>query len=151
MSLFFHLFSFNVGHIGVKTSSVWVSLPIFVSSSWIFSSLDDVASLISSIINIQVIVYLKVFKIYMVAHFSSSLCKYRRIRFIFAFLTSLEYSPVTCKASIRLSGSTSFVQYNACCCSDLCSINVWGTLCKNTLSLIFYKNHSKKSNKIWDT
>ena len=29
-SLLFHLFAFNVGHIGVETSSVWVSLSIFV-------------------------------------------------------------------------------------------------------------------------
>ena len=123
-SLFFHVFTFNAGHIGFETSSVWVSLSIFVFSSWIFSSLDGDASLASSILNIQIVVYfMMVFRIYMVAPSStSSLCKYCRILVIVAFFTSFEYPPVTRKASIRFSGSTSFLQYNACCCSDLCSI-----------------------------
>ena len=52
-----------------------------------------------------------VFKIYMVAPSSSltsSRCKYRRILLIVAFFTSLEYPPVSCRASIKFSGSTCF-------------------------------------------
>ena len=57
------------------------------------------------------------FRIFIVAPSSSTsiLCKYRRILIIVAFLTSLEYPPVTRKASIRFPGSTSIFQYNACC------------------------------------
>ena len=123
-SLFFHFFSFNVGHIGFETSLLYVVLSIFVASSWIFSSLNDVTSLTNSLINKKIIVYLMmVFMIYIFAFSASSCCKYYCIIFIvFAILTCLEYPLVTRKASIRFSGWPSFEQYNACCCSDLCSI-----------------------------
>ena len=125
-SLVFHGFSFNTGYIGFESSLVSVSLPILFSSSWIFSSLDGDASLASSIINIQMIVYfMMVFNIHMVAPSSSSFssfCNYRRILLIVAFLTSWEYPPVSRRTSIRFPGSTSFVQYHACFSSNLCSV-----------------------------
>ena len=124
-SLLFQFFSFNAGHIGFETSFVSVSLLIVVSSSYIFSSLDGYLSFASLIIYIQIIVYfIMVSKIYMVApsNWTSSLFKYRRILVIVAFLTSSEYLPETSKASIRISGSTSILQYNACCTSDRSSI-----------------------------
>ena len=85
-SLIFHVFTFKAYNIGFEFSSVTESLSIFLFG--IIRSVEGDASLATSIINIQIILYLMmVFNIYIVAPSSStsSLCKDRRILFIVLF------------------------------------------------------------------
>ena len=103
--------------------SVFIDVILFMFN---FLQLDSDASLASSIINIQIIVYLMmVFNIHMVAPFLSAFlrfCKYHRYLLIVAFLTSLEYPFVFRIASNKFLGVTSFLQYHECCSSDVCSV-----------------------------
>ena len=113
------------------------SLPFSCSSSLIFNTLDGDDSLESSIINIQIIINLIMeFKIYIVSHslLASSFSKYRRILSNLAFLTSLEYPPVSRKASIRFPGSTSFLQYNLCWSRVFCSVKC----CRHLVQKCFF-------------